>query len=360
MFRFRVLFALTWTMATLTLFDAGAMAGELTPPPGPIAATDATLLNEQWTTLPYTITQPGLYRLTSNLTGVAGQPGIIVASSHVTIDLNGFALSGAGVGTHAIQPGNGGFQALTVMNGHIANWNRNGITMSVFMEDGVTGGIGRARIEGVIVTQCGHTGISATTNSLIKNCVVSECGIDGVSIGILGGVIEDCTIYNNASNGISTSEGVLVARCTIYNNGEVGISLSNSGQLVRDCVVRNNQAGGIVASSGATIVGCSVMNNSGFGISIVASCDIRNNSIRNNGNHGITSGANVINASNLIQENQIVLNSGYGINLTSNTGNYIYRNIVRRNSTGTIQAPSSDAPITSSAASAGPWHNIGS
>ena len=44
--------------------------------------------------LPLTIDEPGSYFLSRDVTGVAGQNGIIINASDVTIDLNGFALIG--------------------------------------------------------------------------------------------------------------------------------------------------------------------------------------------------------------------------------------------------------------------------
>ena len=43
---------------------------------------------------PVTITQPGIYRLTSNLQVPTGKNGIEIASNDVTLDLNGFSIRG--------------------------------------------------------------------------------------------------------------------------------------------------------------------------------------------------------------------------------------------------------------------------
>ena len=77
--------------------------GALTPPgaPAPTMKTldqlDAKL--EQRTpisSLPYTISSAGSYHLTTNLTTALMINGITVLASHVTIDLRGFAIIGAG------------------------------------------------------------------------------------------------------------------------------------------------------------------------------------------------------------------------------------------------------------------------
>ena len=58
-------------------------AGDLDPPPGVIQPTDRVQLNGQAITLPYTISAPGSYVLTSDLIGSSGQHGIII-EVHVT------------------------------------------------------------------------------------------------------------------------------------------------------------------------------------------------------------------------------------------------------------------------------------
>jgi hypothetical protein len=43
---------------------------------------------------PVTITQPGSYRLMSNLSVPAGLDGIVITAPNVTIDLNGYTIAG--------------------------------------------------------------------------------------------------------------------------------------------------------------------------------------------------------------------------------------------------------------------------
>lgn len=63
---------------------------------------------------PVTINSPGSYRLSGNLTAPAGSAGIVIAADGVTIDMNGFTLSG--------QPGPGivGIHDLTQSRSRIA------------------------------------------------------------------------------------------------------------------------------------------------------------------------------------------------------------------------------------------------
>ena len=92
--------------ATLLVVGSFAVAGPLSPPPGPVVATNKTLAEVEprtainLATTPgdsnsiFKIIAPGSYYLTDNITGVASKSGIEVAANGVTIDLMGFDVSG--------------------------------------------------------------------------------------------------------------------------------------------------------------------------------------------------------------------------------------------------------------------------
>jgi hypothetical protein len=77
--------------------------GDLTPPGAP-APTMKTLTQVEPRTpiisLPFTASQPGSYYLTANLSSTAG--GIRITAADVTIDLNGFTITGPGAGSSGI------------------------------------------------------------------------------------------------------------------------------------------------------------------------------------------------------------------------------------------------------------------
>jgi hypothetical protein len=84
-----ICFAFTLTGAFSTLYAGDgvilidqnrALAGNVTPVDAP--------------GFPVTITQPGSYRLSGNLTAGANVSGIEILASNVTLDLNGFTISG--------------------------------------------------------------------------------------------------------------------------------------------------------------------------------------------------------------------------------------------------------------------------
>src|SRR5438067_2486739 len=100
---------LTLVSMTCTLGANDLLAqGNLTPSgaPAPSMKTLAQIEPRQpISAIGYNITAPGSYYFTTNLTG--GTNGIVIASDNVTIDLNGFTLTGSGfytgivvLGTH--------------------------------------------------------------------------------------------------------------------------------------------------------------------------------------------------------------------------------------------------------------------
>jgi hypothetical protein len=96
----------------------------------PAFAIDGQILINQSTVMaaggfPYTITQPGSYKLSGNLVVTGNTDGIVIDADNVTIDLNGFTISGPvtctgvpvsscsgselstlGIGTPQVQPPN--------------------------------------------------------------------------------------------------------------------------------------------------------------------------------------------------------------------------------------------------------------
>jgi len=112
----------------------------------------------------YTITQPGSYYLTGNVTGESGKHGIKISANGVTVDLNGFEMSGV--------PGMGAFDGVTlslpgaanvtVLNGSLRGWGDCGIELgsanNVLVRDVQTNGnagTGILVFSGSTVTGCG-------------------------------------------------------------------------------------------------------------------------------------------------------------------------------------------------------------
>ena len=135
--------------------------GDLTPPSAPAPSLKTlsqmeprTIVNS--TNTPgdagntFIISQPGSYYLIGNLTGAGSKNGISIRSGNVTLDLNGFAVTGLnadrGIDLPTAQ------SAVTIRNGTVSGWNDGGIRMDL-----VTSGL----VENLTVTgNAGGAGLS--------------------------------------------------------------------------------------------------------------------------------------------------------------------------------------------------------
>jgi hypothetical protein len=267
--------------------------------------------------LPFTISQPGSYYLTSNLefTAASGD-AITVNASNVTIDLNGFTLSstavvtGSGIFIGASVTGvavtNGAIVGTTTVNPAIPSSSPGGFDFGVngsalssscrftklvikgCRSDGLHSP-GYSMIEEVTLRDNGGYGVAAVRCS-VSRCVANSNASDGIA-NVLG-VVTDSTTSNNGGNGIyaGTVQNVFselngttgiyaqtISNSTSRQNGGVGIS----GECVSNCVATNNGNHGISAPDGV-VTGCKASSNGSFGISaangVVTSCLVRGNS----------------------------------------------------------------------------------
>ncbi len=287
------------TSAALVLVTAAPLvAGELSPPPGPIAPTGRFGPRVEIDALPYTITEPGSYYLGGNLTGVAGQNGIRVSAHDVTIDLNGFSLIG-GTGTLRGVSVDQNIGQLTVRNGTISGWGAYGIFASdpgghVFVDLRVRGS--------------GLSGIAAGSHSIVSRCVA----YDNAGIGIAGGV------------------SAVIVDCTAYNNDQHGILAYSS--VVRGCTARLNSLDGILVQNGAHVTDCTSHQNKRDGIRATQGCSIVANDCSANGNAGDGAGIHVADGNGTrVEANNCSLNDR-GIEVAS-AGNLVIRNTLAANTT---------------------------
>jgi hypothetical protein len=168
----------------LALVAGTALAGPLTPPAGPVASTHKTLTevepriainstntpgDNDATPSMFKITQPGSYYLAGNVAGVAGKIGIEVTAFGVTLDLNGFTLTGVAGSLSGISISSGGTE---VRNGTVRNWGGDGI-----------GGSGtHNRVVDVRAFNNAGMGIYAGNYSEARNCMSVSNGSHGIGI----------------------------------------------------------------------------------------------------------------------------------------------------------------------------------
>ena len=314
----------------------------------------------------FIINQSGSYYLTGNFTASSSKNGIEVAANHVTIDLNGYTLNGAGVGRHGIfAPVGGNVTDLEVRNGVVTGWGAGG-----------TGDIqvvnaSRVRVIDVRVHDgTASTGLAAGSDSLMRNCVViGLTASTGIQVGN-GSTVVDCTASSN-TGAFSTSEGILAGtKCLILhcvanaNATSNGSPTSTSGagivtdddSIVRDCVATGNKGDGIRVGDRSQIINSTANGNgvgtNGAGINTGGSCVIQGNTASTNSGDGIHATSSLSRIEGNLANNNV---DGYGINAGTD---FIFRNTANGNH-GAVTASSTVNYNPSTGANVGPVGNIG-
>jgi parallel beta-helix repeat protein len=290
--------------------------GSLTPPgaPAPIMKSldqieARTIVNSANTpgdtNNVFIISQPGSYYLTMNvvplrLFGGNAKNGIEITANNVSLDLNGFTLSGM-AGNNGIYIPNAQTN-LTVRNGTISSWGGDGV----------------------------HSSSSVSLNLVFERLNVSASGFGITSYG--AAVVRDCNSGNNLNNGINCGSGGVVSGSTANNNGGSGIEMDGGGTVV-GCTVQNNVGDGIVVTPG-TVSGCLVQNNKYCGIEVDAagSTVIGNTCISNNLSNPYVAAISIFASNNRVEDNHVTASGYAGIGVfILEVNNVIIKNNVSGN-----------------------------
>jgi len=282
--------------------------GSLTPPgvPGEMMKTlDQIEPRIPISSAGYTVSQSGSYYLTTNLTATNGQTGIGVYTDNVTIDLNGFTLTGPG--------GSSGFgiyqefscRNLTVLNGKVVDFS--GDAMSGIKLSGAANRLHSIQSSG------NHYGIEVNS-SILSDCVVHNNN----SIGILvnsGSTLRDCIARDNGGRGFSCEQSTLRG-CSAYGNNGAGIG-ANTGSTLINCEASGNSYDGISADSGSIVLGCTAYGNDDAGIHASYNCTIRDCTVYRNTGDGIEAFTKNLVTGNNCSDNGYNAGSGAGIHVTA-------------------------------------------
>lgn len=228
-------------VALATLGASPALA-QLTPPPGAVAPTQSIEIFS----VPFTITQPGSYRVARNLTATGPEPMISVQAKDVTLDLGGHTLDGAGIAIYGIFIEGDG-DRLHVRNGQVTNTVGSNVVANfrtITIEDmilsaSVSGnGIGAASgqpaiVRNVLVQNPGFNGVALSPGSVAENVVVVGAGNDGFSVSSRS-VFRNCVALDCARHGFffGTNGGAVLENCSANDNGGTGFWL-RPGSVVR-------------------------------------------------------------------------------------------------------------------------------
>jgi parallel beta-helix repeat protein len=281
--RIVVAITLAWHLA-YSAFGQGALSP--TAAPAPTMKTLAQIEpRTPITNLPYTISSSGSYYVTTNLTcttcsGV--QPGInfslIPLADNVTLDLNGFTLSGMAGSGHGISA-SGGYNYV-IRNGTLANWGEDGVDMSL---------AANSRFENLQFYGNGHIGLEAGVGSVVVNCEATANTVAGFSM--LSGDISHCAAVGNGT-GIVASTGCVVADCAASGNNSTGFLLAGTGVEISHSVAIGNTGIGILTSNGCVVADCTASGNSSDGINAGVGTGVRGCASYQNAGNGVTTSSN--------------------------------------------------------------------
>lgn len=243
---------------------------------------------------PYVISSPGSYRLTSNLVQPDANTDVIrITSSNVSLDLNGFTLSGStrcGI--------SGAYPTQTISCS--PSGTGNGISdpdkhVNVSVSNGVVTGMGAS---------CVHLGTAQ-----VARLRVSHCNDDGIylDVGNDGGVRVDDSLVSDSSAHFVGRVGITLISGTLRNgvvaNAVTGISVIKLGNI-ESSVATDNLGDGFFINRGT--VSHSVSNyNQGSGIRVLSGGSLIGNVSSHNNGYGILSAvnANTIASQNLLDSN---------------------------------------------------------
>ena len=328
----------------MSLAAGSTMAGNLNPPPGPPAPTMKTLSEVEprvpISALPATISQPGSYYLTRTLTASGAGDTITIQANDVTLDLNGYALDGAGVGQIGIcRCGAGSLTNWVIRNGTLRNWFGSGVSAQ---------SVESVRVENVTLVNSGLTGLILGDRARVTDTTV-----------MIGNVVAD---------GINVGQQAMVDHCMVsgpLNPLGRGIVTGADG-VVRDSSVRSVFSG-IEPGVGTTVSRCDISAISGvdsIGIRVQSDSNIEGNKIRGLGFETSGRGIMVLNGgtNNQIEGNQIIRWTT-GVSMFNGpgwvvTGNLVVHNTFSDNLNDVDSGPNQVGPFNNACCSTNPWSNI--
>jgi parallel beta-helix repeat protein len=259
----KILVALVLLFALNTTRSTAFAQGSLTPPsaPGPTMKSLAQIEpRTPISSLPYTITIPGSYYVTTNLTVAFSSAGITISTNDVTVDLNGFTLFGGVSSGNGIAAGVG--YDIVIRNGTLRNWSYDGLNAY---------GTSNNRFERLQFYGNANIGLQAGVGSVVTDCEATSNTVAGFQLSFPGGEISHCVAVKNGI-GIQTLNGCVVADCTASGNSDDGINVG-LGSVVRSCASYQN-FNGITTGNYCTIKDCTASGNTSDGIFFGNNCNI--------------------------------------------------------------------------------------
>jgi parallel beta-helix repeat protein len=225
--------------------QASALAGNVTPGDTP--------------GFPVTISRPGSYRLTSNLTVLSGPAAIVITVDNVTLDLNGFGIA----------------EVCLVAPGGTCPPGRTGIASdhaNVTVVNGTVRGMG-------------GSGVSLGPNARVERVRALNNRSRGIEVGA-GSMLSGNTAHGNGQEGISTGAGSTAIGNTAHNNGATGIIVRERSMVIGNAA-HHNGFNGINALDGSTAIGNTTTFNARVGLGLSPKTNATDNVASDNGTGSI-------------------------------------------------------------------------
>ena len=201
---------------------------------------------------PVTIIRAGSYRLTSNLTVPdEDTSGIVVYTNYVSIDLNGFAITGPvtcsgspATCSHASGTGSGvevTFPDLrtgtSVGNGSITGMGAWGVQLGY-----------EAKVTNLRARWNRTGGVGVSEGGAVSNNTTDANGYYGIATSV-GSVVSGNRVLDNGIHGITVGSGSMVSGNTVRGNGGYGLFFSGTNSAYSENVVSNNTGGTVTGSA---------------------------------------------------------------------------------------------------------------
>ena len=286
----------------MVAFSQGALA-----PSGPPGPTFKTLSQVEpripISSLPYDISAPGSYYVTSNLTGVSSAYGIRINSSDVTLDLSGFTLTGVPGAFYGIATPSG-LTNIVIRNGTVRGWGFVGVDTTANYNAVVENVVSTHNAGGFTlgadssIRNCKamynvNVGISVDDRGSVKDCVSERNGLTGIRAGMFSSAT-GCLVVSNSSGGIIVLDSSSVTDCEVYaTSGSDAIQISYQCRAERNHCARNTGAG-IHATLTYNRIDSNhlIGNNRGIKVDFCNNVIVRNSAGANTVDYDLTVGCN--------------------------------------------------------------------
>ncbi len=279
----------------------------------PLDAVAGNQLDILISELPYTISQPGMYRLSGDLSlSTTNTNGITIDADNVTLDLNGHALIGPGKAAGSTGDGiyvDGPQYNIAIRNGTVRDWRLSGINASF---------AANSQFEALRCYNNGNYGISTLVSCTVRGNTCCDNGGWGI-FAANGSTVSGNTCYENGARGITTGSGCAIAGNVCYDNTTDGIYASG-GSTVSGNTCSNNGGDGILGSA-STISGNTCNSNDDDGIYGGGNSTVSGNTCYGNTGDGIEAWHDCIVVDNTCTRNGFLAGDGAGIFVKSSSGN---------------------------------------